>query len=635
MLTSRIARLLRHISGQMAESPAKPVIGHVEEGKARTILPEGVFYNRVQEFNRDITVAMLQQYQLLHQSEWIARKHRQMKRGAGDTCPTYDGLRILEALSATGIRSVRFALEVPKVSKIVANDLDVRAVELIRNNVELNGVGKHVDVTCMDAVELMHKCKTFTERFNVVDIDPYGTASPFLDSAVQCLHDGGLLCVTSTDAAVLCGSTPGTSMGKYGGLAIKNSAPHETSLRVLLHAIQSAASRFGCVIEPLLSLSVDFYVRVFVRIWASPGSVKAIAAKHAICFSCTGCTAYHVQPLGHALPSNKRLAPARGPPVGPLCAECGSHFNVWGPIWCGPLHSRSFLSGLLTTLGCSPKVPTSPVAQNGDDCNTALPQSDKTGPIPRDPSNNVYPSGAELRLPMPGEFSFAPGLTDPDLSGKASSRFGTFKRIVGMCTMAFEELPDVILYHRIDHLTAVLGMQVPALLELHSPFLNAGYRISCSHTEANTFKTDAPMSFIWDVLVTFHRKFQSSEKAYKSPTSSATSDESESAELKTESGKEESIQPKQARKRTNRQHRRKRLESLGPEQAAELASFRAHRDQVRAQLLSRSINSIVDLTIHPDANPPSRTDGLVRYQPNPEKFWGPKARPKMPKTVSG
>ncbi|KER30395.1 hypothetical protein T265_03131 [Opisthorchis viverrini] len=502
----------------MTKSPdaSKPVVGHVEEGRARIILPEGVFYNRVQEFNRDITVAMLQQYQLVHQSEWIERKHRHMKRGSEHTCVTYDGLRILEALSATGIRSVRFALEVPKVAKIVANDLDAKAVELIRNNVELNGVGKHVDVTCMDAVELMRKCKTFTERFNVVDIDPYGTASPFLDSAVQCLHDGGLLCVTSTDAAVLCGSTPGTSMGKYGGLAIKNSAAHETSLRILLHAIQSAASRFGCVIEPLLSLSVDFYVRVFVRVWASPGSVKAIAAKHAICFSCTGCTAYHVQPLGHALASNKRLAPARGPPVGPLCAECGSHFNVWGPFWCGPLHSRSFLSGFLTTLGCPPKVPIPPVAQNGDDCSTALPQSDKTDRIPRDPSNNVYPSGAELGLPMPEGFSFAPDLTDPDLNDKASSRFGTFKRIVGMCTMAFEELPDVVFYHRIDHLTAVLGMQVPALLELHSPFLNAGYRISCSHAEANTFKTDATMSFIWDVLLTFHRISAPTQKLTRS-----------------------------------------------------------------------------------------------------------------------
>ena len=53
--------------------------------------------------------------------------------------------------------------------------------------------------------------------------------------------------------------------------------------------MQLAASQHGKVIEPLLSLSVDFYIRVFVRVWSSPISVKAIAAKHGICYICPGC----------------------------------------------------------------------------------------------------------------------------------------------------------------------------------------------------------------------------------------------------------------------------------------------------------------------------------------------------------
>lgn len=28
-------------------------------------------------------------------------------------------------------------------------------------------------------------------RVDVVDLDPYGTAAPFIDSAVQCVNDGG------------------------------------------------------------------------------------------------------------------------------------------------------------------------------------------------------------------------------------------------------------------------------------------------------------------------------------------------------------------------------------------------------------------------------------------------------------
>jgi tRNA G26 N,N-dimethylase Trm1 len=36
------------------------------------------------------------------------------------------------------------------------------------------------------------------QRFDVIDVDPFGSASEFLDSAVQAIADGGLLCVTCT-----------------------------------------------------------------------------------------------------------------------------------------------------------------------------------------------------------------------------------------------------------------------------------------------------------------------------------------------------------------------------------------------------------------------------------------------------
>ena len=52
--------------------------------------------------------------------------------------------RILEALSATGLRSIRYAKEIkcPGESRleITANDLSKRAYESIKRNVELNGV---------------------------------------------------------------------------------------------------------------------------------------------------------------------------------------------------------------------------------------------------------------------------------------------------------------------------------------------------------------------------------------------------------------------------------------------------------------------------------------------------------------
>ncbi len=43
------------------------------------------------------------------------------------------------------------------------------------------------------------------DRFSIIDLDPYGSPTPFLDAAVQSVADGGLLCITCTDMAVLCG----------------------------------------------------------------------------------------------------------------------------------------------------------------------------------------------------------------------------------------------------------------------------------------------------------------------------------------------------------------------------------------------------------------------------------------------
>jgi len=60
-----------------------------------------------------------------------------------------EGITILEALSATGLRSIRFAKEVPGVKKIVANDLSKDAYETIKRNVANN-----------QAEDIVHSCNT-------------------------------------------------------------------------------------------------------------------------------------------------------------------------------------------------------------------------------------------------------------------------------------------------------------------------------------------------------------------------------------------------------------------------------------------------------------------------------------------
>lgn len=66
-----------------------------------------------------------------------------------------------------------------------------------------------------------------SKRFTVIDLDPYGSAAPFLDSAVQALDEGGLLMVTCTDMGVLCGNHSDACYGKYGSMSLKAKFCHE------------------------------------------------------------------------------------------------------------------------------------------------------------------------------------------------------------------------------------------------------------------------------------------------------------------------------------------------------------------------------------------------------------------------
>jgi tRNA (guanine26-N2/guanine27-N2)-dimethyltransferase len=40
---------------------------------------------------------------------------------------------------------------------------------------------------------LMYSHSPERNRVDVVDLDPYGTAAPFIDAGVQCITDGGML----------------------------------------------------------------------------------------------------------------------------------------------------------------------------------------------------------------------------------------------------------------------------------------------------------------------------------------------------------------------------------------------------------------------------------------------------------
>jgi tRNA (guanine26-N2/guanine27-N2)-dimethyltransferase len=80
------------------------------------------------------------------------------------------------------------------------------------------------------------------QAYDAVDLDPYGSPTQLLDGAVQAVAEGGLLLVTATDMAVLCGNNGEACWGKYGSYPLHRAYCHEMALRILLAAIEVCCS---------------------------------------------------------------------------------------------------------------------------------------------------------------------------------------------------------------------------------------------------------------------------------------------------------------------------------------------------------------------------------------------------------
>jgi tRNA (guanine26-N2/guanine27-N2)-dimethyltransferase len=141
-------------------------------------------------------------------------------------------------LTATGIRGIRFAAEIQGVSEVVSGDINLHAAQLAAYNIALNGLESRVSIEHIDANHLLTEHSAPKERFDIVDIDPFGTPVPHLDCAVQAVRNRGLLAVTATDMAPLCGVHAKACVRKYGGKPMRTEYCHELAVRFLTAATQ-------------------------------------------------------------------------------------------------------------------------------------------------------------------------------------------------------------------------------------------------------------------------------------------------------------------------------------------------------------------------------------------------------------
>jgi tRNA (guanine26-N2/guanine27-N2)-dimethyltransferase len=267
-----------------------------------------VFYNPVMELNRDMAVLALQAFQRLS------------GRGV-DAC---------EPLAGCGVRGVRFAVEVEGIKQVFLNDINTKAVALAKKNAKENGVEKLVSIENLDANLFLSHHAAPRRRFDYVDIDPFGSPVPYLDSAVRAARNGGMIALTATDMAPLCGVHPRACVRKYGGKPLRTEYCHELAVRLLAGSLTITAARHEVGIRIVFCHSTDHYIRVYAI--AEYGAQKADDSLKKMgyvlhCFNC-----FHRE-------TSKRLFT----PLKEGCPACHTRLSVAGPLWLEGIFDKGFI----------------------------------------------------------------------------------------------------------------------------------------------------------------------------------------------------------------------------------------------------------------------------------------------------
>ncbi|MEM4229954.1 MAG: hypothetical protein QXZ66_09370 [Thermoproteota archaeon] len=231
----------------------------IREGRAEIIVPKPdyyrvspneyvpskapVFYNPLMKENRDFTVMVASV----------------IRRGVGR------GLCFGDSMAGVGVRSIRVVTEAGWDEAYV-NDNSQRAFSIIVMNIKLNRLENRMHASKMDA-NIFHVTHSIRgSRFDMLDIDPFGTPVRFLDTCFQAVKHGGVLSVTATDTANLFGVHKRAARMLYGVNVFKTGFMREIGVRVLLKALADAAARNERGIEPIVSITRRHYVKVFVRV---------------------------------------------------------------------------------------------------------------------------------------------------------------------------------------------------------------------------------------------------------------------------------------------------------------------------------------------------------------------------------
>jgi len=269
---------------------------YVSKGKISKKLP--VFYNPSKEFDRDLSVILLKA---------LGKK------------------TVLDLLAASGARGLRLAKEAG--CNIFFNDINSEAIKLIKKNAKLNKI-KPIKVTNKRADELLTSTK---EKFDFIDIDPFGSPITYVYQAITKLEKDGILAVTATDTAPLYGVYPKTCFRKYGSYPLHVNFGHEIAIRILAKAVIEIAAKQNICIIPIFSHATQHYYRIYFQ--ASRSYVERVLDKIGFIYFCRKCRNRFATKFLHK----------------EKCT-CGNQLEWTGPLYIGNLWDTTLVEEMMKHL---------------------------------------------------------------------------------------------------------------------------------------------------------------------------------------------------------------------------------------------------------------------------------------------
>ena len=234
-------------------------------------------------------------------------------------------LRVLDALAGCGVRSLRYGQE-SGADYLWINEGNPQLNSILQKNLGSAIAPDHYRITHQDAHRVFFSCYQQRDYYDLVDVDCFGSAVPYLNSMLWATKIGGLMYLTSTDGRTLTGHPPEKTVQTYNAIARSHPAIQEQALRILIGATQQQAASKGFGIEPIFSLFTGQTYRIMLRLLSKSQLNTDNYGFLAYCHSCGNYQTFSWRKL------NKAGCSCHNPAI-----------VVSGAMWLGKLHDSAQL----------------------------------------------------------------------------------------------------------------------------------------------------------------------------------------------------------------------------------------------------------------------------------------------------